>query len=514
MADSSYKIQIIFDLINQGKIPEAKAELQQLAAGTATFTDKTDELGAAQKKTAGLVDEHNSKGRAQYLLFSEMNRICPKLGEAIHMVFAGPLAPLLILTGAIEYAHEQLKEFNEEMDKAAEKAAEGDFLPNIEDKLRVLGEAAAAAQAYADNISNAATNEDHLIKSLDNELSRLQAIERARAALDSAKKELAIAQIQQQEAAGQITPEQAAEQRAKVETDFIQDQEKKKEADQDAQVARFNANIKTLSDHQAELDTNKDSTAAAVTARKVHEGEVQIDPAVIAKQQAEAQKRLDAANTLVDQARSEADQYRAAKDYSLYDPHHQQELDQAQADAQADADKQKGAVNYFTYRQQQYDQANSPAAKAAAQAQDDAAKAALEAADKNRSEVKNTTEKRDQYTAENIGDPNDPDSPRNQARAIAGIQVQTKNTEENARIEKQFTADATAIHAFDVSKHSSPETIRKAAQNIADLQLILKDHADVVKNLADLDLPGIMKDVQSALAKLQRQNEANARGPQ
>src|SRR4051812_3526592 len=63
--------------------------------------ENLDKLGEKTKE-AGEAGEHaNAHHRESRLLFSEINRIVPGLGHALHAAFAGPLGPIILVGIAI-----------------------------------------------------------------------------------------------------------------------------------------------------------------------------------------------------------------------------------------------------------------------------------------------------------------------------------------------------------------------------------------------------------------------------
>lgn len=96
------------------------------------YEDLTDKTTAAGKSSEGL----NMHGSGTRILFSELNRIAPGAGLAMHSAFLGPIGPAILLTGVIAGVFGLLEKYSEELDKAGEAAGKP-----LSDGVRQLREA-------------------------------------------------------------------------------------------------------------------------------------------------------------------------------------------------------------------------------------------------------------------------------------------------------------------------------------------------------------------------------------
>ena len=117
-ADKTLKLLLEMGVVGREDVKAANDLLGETKDTTKDFTKETD-------KSAEATQGFNVQGRAQYLLFSEMNRLLPGLGTAMHATFAGPLAPIILVGVAIAAAKSALSEYNAELDKLGEDAAAG-----------------------------------------------------------------------------------------------------------------------------------------------------------------------------------------------------------------------------------------------------------------------------------------------------------------------------------------------------------------------------------------------------
>jgi len=160
-ADQSYKIQVIFELLQQGKIEEAKTAISQLGERAADTSKASENLGR-KLDDAGEHASH-AAGKQQVLssILAELNRLLPGSGHALNLVAeayieAGTsaeagvtgveafnaalgellitLGPLIIVMLSIEAASTYWDLYKEKAAGAA--AAVADSLKQIDDSLR------------------------------------------------------------------------------------------------------------------------------------------------------------------------------------------------------------------------------------------------------------------------------------------------------------------------------------------------------------------------------------------
>lgn len=113
MADTDKTLEILIKLgyINQDQAKAAAADLEK--------------IGETTEETGRSTEEFNVKGRAQFMLFEQINRILPGLGTTMHAAFTGPLGPIILVGIAIASAKKALDDYNTSLDKLGEEAAAG-----------------------------------------------------------------------------------------------------------------------------------------------------------------------------------------------------------------------------------------------------------------------------------------------------------------------------------------------------------------------------------------------------
>lgn len=263
-----------------------------------------EDVKEGTEKAAGATEQFNIHGRAQFLLFSEINRIAPGLGTALHAAFAGPLGPIILAGVAIAEVVKYLKEENAELDKQAEAAADPTFLNAITARLDVFRNAASATQSYQDALDQIGVKEHTITAEMENQLKVQKALELSRAALVSAQKELDLAKIQQAEAEGKMTPEQAAEARAAVEKKYIEQVQKDKEAAEDKELSRKTTAFLQLDAQQTDLEKKAAQARDKVTADEAHRAALKVDPKKQAEDEKAEQKKIDDAQKRIDKAKA------------------------------------------------------------------------------------------------------------------------------------------------------------------------------------------------------------------
>jgi hypothetical protein len=479
MPDQEFQIHVVSDADNSGF---------QSAAGA------TQDLTGATGKADDATKEFNIRGRAQFLLFSELNKIVPGLGTALHAAFAGPLAPLIVLGFAIAEVMSKLKEQNAELDRQAESAANPDFLDAINARMEVFRNAAINAQAYADKLADIGEKEETITSQLERQLALDNAHERARAALTSAQKELAIAKIQDEEASGKKTPEQAAEARAAVERQYLEQQQKDKEDFEDQELSRKTTKMHELDANQTGLEKQHQQAVDAETAAKAHRAAVTVKPEEQAKKIADAQAELDEKENTRDDWRAKVTDEDSSDPYDFLSRDYLAKL-------QADVDQAQAMVDDLVKQAQKSADANSRASDAKIKAlEDEAAKA-----------DKKVYENKEEMARLNAGIAAQkaqiaPDRPLEHQAVQTKEQAILEN--ERARMRKAAEADAKTVEEADTGA-ATPELLRKAAIAMQNLNAINAVAHDIIAALPDYSqLIAAYADLQQKFAQQQAQVNA------
>ncbi|MGA9452607.1 MAG: hypothetical protein WBW41_14825 [Verrucomicrobiia bacterium] len=193
MADENNKLQLVIEVLTK-EVGEKRAKeiLAEAKVGTDDLTRETE-------KSTTATEDFNVHGRAQFLLFSEINRILPGLGTAMHAAFAGPLGPIILVGVAIAAAKNALNEYNAELDKMGDAAAAGhaqaiqavrDAWDNVEEGMaKYFADLQAAAQDKDPTttlIKNLKALEEETFKA---RIEQMKLLGRPQAEIDAAKDE-------------------------------------------------------------------------------------------------------------------------------------------------------------------------------------------------------------------------------------------------------------------------------------------------------------------------------------
>jgi hypothetical protein len=468
--------------------------LGKYAESTADLGKKTEAAGLIQEKSTAYV-------RAQFVLFTELNKIVPGLGMALHAAFAGPLGPIILLAAGIAEVTSLIKAQNAALDEQAKAGANADFLDAIQSRLAVFTNAAASAQQFADGLKNIEDNSKSAKTELEGQIKTLQALERAQAALTSAQKELEIARIQQDEATGKITPEQAAERRAKTEKDYLEKSQKDKEAAQHKDLATRQAAADKARQSQTGFDYAATGATARVTAEEAHAAAVKVDPKEQAEKEKAAQAELDKANATVE---SQKKWNMAERGIGMTTP----AMDAQQiANLQAVADKAAAKLSALREQDKEFAATQTPQAAAKLQHDKKAAERAEKRAEENAAFAAEQQRQIDQEKATQSGT-------RPIEEQTMQIKEKTVESQETTRQTKQAKADVGAIESFERSANPSPELISKAAQAIAEWQSVPAAIQELVAALAGLDAKQLKADMADAKRKIAEiQSQLSHHGP-
>ncbi len=221
MPDLEYKITTTADGTGAKQTAQDIDEINRAARGA---TPAAADLGKEFDKTGEHMTQFGSKGREIYILFAELNRLIPGLGDSLRSLNAVGLNPVIATLSLVALAFYESKkaitDWNKSLDDSAAAAADPTFLDGINARITVLAQAKTAAEEYAQKEAAVAVGEQTIATALQNQLQYMAAIEQARGQQTQAQKALALAKIGQAETEGNLTPSQAIEQRAGVEKEF------------------------------------------------------------------------------------------------------------------------------------------------------------------------------------------------------------------------------------------------------------------------------------------------------
>jgi len=465
-------------------VAQAAAEAEKTRAeAAAKLEEQLKNLKHSWEEEGGANEASEGHAQGTRRLFTELNKIVPELGHALHEAFMGPIGAVIMLTTAVADAYSTIAEFNAKLDEMAKQNASADFMGSITAQLQVFTNAAAEAQAFADALQNITTNSNTLNTQLQDQLSLYQAIERAQAGLVSAQKGLAIAEIQRDEAAHKITPEQAAERRAKAEKDALEAEQKARDAAQDTELNAKQATLKKAKADQARLEGDAAIAAEQVDADKKHSEVVKLDPAEQIKKIQELRERMN----------------------------HIQELetryDKGTMTDAGEIGTVQGARKFGTVEriqqqigqlEKQLQQYNADQNKAAGKkADEDAAAEAKRKAEENKKLTEDLTRSIAEL-AKQIA------ATRPIEHQATGTREAAVDAQEQGRILGDFEKDFNALERFGRNKNPTAAAIEKAAKAMRDVLDMLRDHADLIGTLPDHDaeIKAIKSDIEKVKAQL------------
>ena len=188
-SDKTLKLRIELDGYVMPGAAEAEAKLKteadKLAASLGVVNVSAAEAERILKQTgdsgsaalAGVKKEAEHAGEAAHggnkhhgetrLLFSEINKIVPGLGHALHAAFSGPLGPIILVGIAIAEVKEKLKAYNEELDKVGEYEVE-EHQKSIEALATAWDDAKKEMGDYYAELATAGEEKDPIKKQLEN----------------------------------------------------------------------------------------------------------------------------------------------------------------------------------------------------------------------------------------------------------------------------------------------------------------------------------------------------------
>jgi hypothetical protein len=441
----------------------ANSDLSKTAGAAGKAAPEIKELGKETENTKEEFRLFHEEGAEMRRIIIELDRISPSLGEAFRVMRSPIGGTLAAAIGLFVEMKSYIAETNQALDEMAKTAANADFLAGIEDKIKVFGDASAAAQGYADKLADIASGEQSVSDKLKQELALDEAIERARAELVSAQKGLAIAKIQADEESGKITPGQAAQARADIEKKAIADEQAAREADQDKKVAE---DQKALADAQAQAAALAAATKAArdkETADEAHRAGLNADFGDTKKDtdlQADIQKELDEALANQEAVRKQA--------FGVHGTH-----DSAQAQNERDADlaveRAQARMQLLRRGEAQARAANDPAA---IQKEKDATAHAEQQQTENTKAIADLTKEIAQLTAIIA-------ATRPIEQQTAAVKTQTVDTDAQAKEDEQIKHDVDEITKTAKNTKATPEDSLAALEAVKDLMAILSAHKDL-----------------------------------
>ena len=377
------------DVLEQLK--NLREEAKTAGRDTAEFDDAIKRMNASLSEGG----HHLNSGRQSAMLFRQalmsvggyvpgLEYAVYGLGTAMGTVTAGVIGGAVAISTLIK----KYEEWQANLDAIAEAARNSDFLNNILAQNQALGDAAANAQSLADAESNLINHEQTLGEKLRAQLSLWQAIERARAGLTSAQKELALANMQQQENAGQLSPVAAAAAKSAIEQFYANKAQRDHEQSQNSELNAKRTALDAAYFNQADFDRRADAAARALAESKAHQGNVNLDPAEQQKKIAEQQAKLfEMAQRLEWMQGGAPTSISEAVQDPLRRGSPRDEIERFKNEMEIE----RGKLNQFRQQLAQYQETQTPEAKEATKQLEDEATQRAEAAKQNAQTIQDLT---------------------------------------------------------------------------------------------------------------------------
>lgn len=448
---------------------EALANKENTASGAMNATSLREVMTIVRELEAGRITR--VPGSMSILLQQFSN-----IGGMLQAGLIGGSAAAFILFDVVKGIRQEWEKVAEETAKAAEQASVPEFIQSIEKQRDAVAAEAADMQSFTDALAAAAEKENDLNTQLQNEIALLQGIERARAALTSAQKELEIARVQREENTGQITPEQAAEQRAAIEKKYIEKEQQDRERTQNEELESREVALRRATEQQQSLNEKYAVAQQRVNADKAHAAEVAIDPKSMLEHIAALEAKMEAERQIIQAPASAAD---LGAKMAFQNTHL--------------LERQQAYLNMLEEQFQRYQATQSPEYQAALKAREDAAQQARSNAENNNKLTADLT-KQVSDLKEEIA------KTRPIEERTARTKAATVDEQEAGRIAQQFQSDARVISEYDRSKNPSPELISRAATAMKEMQDMLTQFGPLLQTIANLQ--GLVADLKAAVTRM------------
>jgi hypothetical protein len=460
------------DVKKLGVAIEATSNLPETAAKDAEAMGNVSKATKETKEQMELLKPPTDEVRR---ITTELDRAVNGLGEAFRVLRSPIIGSVGAAIGLFVELRQYINETNKALDEMAEKNAAADFLSNLATNAAAVSEAAAGLQGFLDTLAHVGDAYQAINTKLEDQLKLMQAVERAKANLDSAQKAEAIAKIQEDEAAQRVSPLQAAQARAAVEKQAAELAEQRREESEDTDLQAKQDALAKAKQQQASLEDAAIAAKAAVDAKKQHEGAVSLDPAQQLEKIDAAQKALDAL------AQSTASKHGVTASLLNMAPEQMSDVQQqAVRDIwqEVNASPEHAKVVQLQEELNSYRKATGPMA-----GQED--KALLDAAadaEKKATENKTLIEKLAHDIAQEIKTSSVTRPMERQATAVTESAIDSGVA---AQVDKLFEANAKFFQKFDISSHLTPELIEQAIRKVEEQNELNDKFASLVQKLAD-----------------------------
>jgi DNA repair exonuclease SbcCD ATPase subunit len=501
--DQSYKIQIVFDLLNQGKVEEAKAKLtdlnQEAAESAKKNTSATEEDAGASKKSAQEVEDLGIKKRELLESTRALTREMPVLGEIMRAVYNPMAFTIFGIIGAFEIWINKIKALTE--------AFGGIVLPDLTSGITQANDIATAYDGITKAVKGADDEFNNAAAAFERQEKAIAAQLAAMRQLITAQKEKAIADLDLERSSGKITPASYAAKKSIIEQGY---NDKTTQAEIDARNADLAAKKQEVA--QAEADAKTAQSKAAGFKLPDTDDQVQ--------SQIDAFKKLAAENrTQADAATAEA-----KKQQDLIESGQGSLRERAESFPELLGQTVKYGGDYTPQNIRDIETQTAKEAEDRAAAAD-AAAARIEEQKKQRDDARKDAEDKTKAAEKaklSIAGEDDPTKVGSVAWQNAQA-AQAQSVRDSSAQENRFVGDADAFHRDIVTvnkdvKKPTPENFAAAKQAVNDMVAAIQDSADIISHFSGsasqiAEMKRQLEKMRGELDQAQRQIAQVSRGP-
>jgi hypothetical protein len=227
------------------------AELDaQLARIRGSISDYAAKNGDASRQ----VDKHVVSNRQLHRIIHSLNEAVPGLGMIFQATFSPIGAAIAIGTTALSYFQEELRKWNEEMDKASEEAAKP-----MTNRLELMREAtvsnAVALEEFKIKLEDAARGEQNLAQQLSATIAKIHEQASSTGSIEDSLKNNELAGLEMFQKMGLVSTQEYEEKKFAIEEEFAAKKRKLDEETIQMEISARNLQLATSKMNQGALET-------------------------------------------------------------------------------------------------------------------------------------------------------------------------------------------------------------------------------------------------------------------
>jgi hypothetical protein len=256
-----------------------RSSIDEYKASTKSETDAADELKRANDQLADSVHtvsraeaemaEHAEHAtinhRGLHRIAGELNRVLPGLGEVMMVAFNPVVATIIILVGLMEALKEHIQATSEEMAKMAEANIDvtriTDGTEAMEAQLETMDAAVGKADEFATATDHIADAQRRVTEETNHTIDALKTQAQYEEEEAKARQKIALDQIKQKVATGQMTPAEGAAAEVDITSRDAREADRRKSDLEKAEIAARKKEQEDLTAQQNELTNRKISEA-------------------------------------------------------------------------------------------------------------------------------------------------------------------------------------------------------------------------------------------------------------